>query len=846
MANEDDIRQRVIIEGAQGALSELQKLGNEGAAAIDKIKDAGGGDFVKGFRNISPELNKMVDGLADAAVASTKLQKSTRATRTELTALAGLKRGPEDLKQGFDEAGESVKGLDFNTRTLARTMRGLARVTNIPGLAFLARDARALSANLALLIGPAIIGGLGLLADNAAKATQPFQELAFAAGQLPQALQTASGAAVAFGGDVTKLGTALSKLPGLAKETAQQEKAMADASANVRTVIDQGNTTLAKHAQQVKNAALSYEDFRLQIALGLDPVSGLREQISELSKSYADGKVSVDQYNKQSAKLNNQLLFAQRQQRQEQARLQQAVQDANLALADQEEAQLKAERAAIASRKSAEEGANAFVKLGVSAAQLKALKPQEAFELIAQKLEPMEKGFKRNQLAIEIFGDQARLLVNELDKGTGSVAKFVKEGQRIAPAFTTAQNEIGDKFLTSIGKLTAAAGSLKDAFGLAIAPAFTTFFNGLVELFVQARPAVEDFGKAIGPGLQVFLQGLIEVLKGIGVAIGLVTSAFQFAASLLNGLFGTNAFTGGRLFIGLLVAIAAAFLPITTAIVLFLLALGTIAEKIKGIDFNKLATQAVDVFNKVKATIVQFIADFFTAVGNLVTGAVQPIVDFFVRMWEGIKTLFNDGAIFISNAFDTAVGFVTGLWESFKGYLRSWVSSVISFFQPLIDMIKKIGAFFASDAGSGNGSATAGAFAGGGSVSGPGSATSDSILAWLSDGEFVMRARAVAKYGLGFMRAINSGRLNLEALAGFSLGGLVDSLSPNFGPMHLPAYASGGAVDIPGQGLKPVSISFEGTQFAAFMTDTAINQLSKKSIRDRAKRAGRSPSWVGG
>lgn len=46
----------------------------------------------------------------------------------------------------------------------------------------------------------------------------------------------------------------------------------------------------------------------------------------------------------------------------------------------------------------------------------------------------------------------------------------------------------------------------------------------------------------------------------------------------------------------------------------------------------------------------------------------------------------------------------------------------------------------------------------GGPVYGPGTSTSDSIQAWLSNGEFVMKTQAVQRYGLGYMHAINSGR----------------------------------------------------------------------------------------
>lgn len=53
----------------------------------------------------------------------------------------------------------------------------------------------------------------------------------------------------------------------------------------------------------------------------------------------------------------------------------------------------------------------------------------------------------------------------------------------------------------------------------------------------------------------------------------------------------------------------------------------------------------------------------------------------------------------------------------------------------------------------------------GGYITGPGTGTSDSIPAWLSNGEYVMRAAAVRKYGLGFMHRINQNR--------FARGGVV-------------------------------------------------------------------------
>ncbi|MFC7739696.1 hypothetical protein ACFQXA_38085 [Nocardiopsis composta] len=76
----------------------------------------------------------------------------------------------------------------------------------------------------------------------------------------------------------------------------------------------------------------------------------------------------------------------------------------------------------------------------------------------------------------------------------------------------------------------------------------------------------------------------------------------------------------------------------------------------------------------------------------------------------------------------------------------------------------------------GRGSGYLGGLATGGPVRGPGTATSDSILARLSDGEYVQKASAVDYYGEPLMDALNQKRIPREALTsmpGFAKGGRV-------------------------------------------------------------------------
>ena len=80
----------------------------------------------------------------------------------------------------------------------------------------------------------------------------------------------------------------------------------------------------------------------------------------------------------------------------------------------------------------------------------------------------------------------------------------------------------------------------------------------------------------------------------------------------------------------------------------------------------------------------------------------------------------------------------------------------------------------------------------GGYITGPGTSTSDSILARLSNGEFVLRAAAVQHYGVDTLRAMNAKRFAGGGLAGTSTGGgltgpvrLIGTLESPWGPVQV-------------------------------------------------------------
>jgi hypothetical protein len=123
----------------------------------------------------------------------------------------------------------------------------------------------------------------------------------------------------------------------------------------------------------------------------------------------------------------------------------------------------------------------------------------------------------------------------------------------------------------------------------------------------------------------------------------------------------------------------------------------------------------------------------------------------------------------------------------------------------------------------------------GGVIGGRGTGMSDSNLAWVSRGEHIMPARAVAQPGvLAFLEALrrSGGNLRgvLDGMGRFALGGLVPR----------PAFAGGGAVG----SMSHVTINFPGLEPIGGLraSATTVDELRKAAALAQVRSGGRKPS----
>ncbi|MBB2697686.1 UNVERIFIED_ORG: hypothetical protein GGI66_002346 [Rhizobium esperanzae] len=259
------------------------------------------------------------------------------------------------------------------------------------------------------------------------------------------------------------------------------------------------------------------------------------------------------------------------------------------------------------------------------------------------------------------------------------------------------------------------------------------------------------------------------------------------------------------------------------------------------------------------------IATALTAVPAAVTTALQTVqatvAEGGASLGDALVAPFESMATRIPQILERMTSAVRSQFDAMLASVRSAVTQLQSAVASLEALAARAEAA-ASRARSatantgGDGLATGGLvgrFTGGGRVSGPGSGTSDSILARLSNGEFVIRKRAVDKYGSEFFAALNSARLSGAQLLsrlrhGFANGGPVDlsgvvsSLTTGMrGPSLVPAFADGGPVA--GGGGRPINLTFDGQTYQMIAPEDVADRLAKHQGRQGLRRAGKTPSW---
>lgn len=516
----------------------------------------------------------------------------------------------------------------------------------------------------------------------------------------------------------------------------------------------------------------------------------------------------------------------------------------------------------------------------------------EILKDVADKIAEIEDPAERSRKAIEVFGRRlGPQMVEALSQGRKGLEEFGKEAERIGIILSEADKKIGDDFNDALGKLGDTLQGLATRVGLIFGPSFTKIFNQLTESVIVVTPYILQLATAfdsyLGPsidGTLKFLGPFGTALTGVGLAVATLVLGLGillkvlgpignilkvgFAPFLIVGravvsLFGLMAKSATLVFTLLrlgFTAAAAAAGTVSLPVLALAAAIGFLAVALYNVDWARVGAVAVAMWEGIKTAannawisvttlwgqFTSFMSGIWERVKQFGTDVWTSIQFAAAQAWQGIQTTWNDAVAYFTGLWETVRQGASDAWNSITGVVGSAINSIKSTLDGLISKLNSVweAAKRAFSAAGGGGGAPAPGFAGGGKVRGPGSSTSDSIWAKLSNGEFVHKARAVSYYGHSFMDAVNNMRLPRDIL-GFANGGLVAT----FNAPLVPRFAGGGPVasSASSGGGSPVVLNIGGEQFNLVTAeDDTAHRLSKFTTRRRLASAGRKPSSHGG
>ncbi len=297
---------------------------------------------------------------------------------------------------------------------------------------------------------------------------------------------------------------------------------------------------------------------------------------------------------------------------------------------------------------------------------------------------------------------------------------------------------------------------------------------------IAISPAFTSFLKSIQSSIESnngIIHNFIDGIREIGSALISIGSALGSTIDYFTRLFSADHLTGASLLKAALIGIGVAITVATGPIGVMVVAIGLVITAIGSIrdNWDSIKAHISAAWDAVKDnSVVKFLTDVLTVILEIVKAAIK------VASYIDKLTAINGGGGGTSSSSNASEG------GNVQGHAE------------------------------------------GGPIRGPGTGTSDSIFSRLSNGEFVIKAKAVSAYGADLFHALN----NMQ-LPGFAAGGLVAA----------PVRLGGGNGIIPAT--STLNLSIDGRSFNGLKgPKSTIDDLSNFAIARQASAAGTNPSWM--
>ena len=798
--------------------------------------------------SVGADTTKLRADLAVAQAAARQLGSQLRAAANESLKTGETSNALQTLASRFESASASVSRLRSRmaeardaTSSFAREAHGVGEAVargeiGLNRFSHAFGDLRgvigAVAPEIAEFAGPAgVLVGIVTAADHAANSLHQLGVQAAALGTTSEALERLNFVAASVGVSSEALSNGLQHFAVVLGRAREAEGKLADgagvlseeqdlAARRQAVAADQASSAVIQAAADQRKAATSFEAAQLSAQKLTDSYNALKAGTSDLTAAIAPNAAANDKGVLARERLNDSYAAAQlasERLAEAQDGVAAATRRANEAQAQQllgqKEAEVAGDRLLRQAQTAAETAAGPFGLLGIDPKSI--TDTVQGFQLVLEKLREIPDAAKRANILSQLFERRQWAEIAPLVNLTGESFRSLGDQAIVA---SDAEKAMAERFFTSFAKFKEVIEELTTAIGAITSQSFPPLFDAMSNFFTSNADQIRTFAQAVTDVTGFFVDGWIKAFKLVKLAFDALRIQFNDIAAAVDGIFHTD-ISGSQLMIGVFGLIALR---------------GRIAEVFKGgIAAVRLFVEAVTAIPKAFAVARGAVAAFGLAT-DLAFAPLLAII--------GPTGLLILGLV----ALGAAVLTLTGKWQPFFDFMldgfHNIIETVKAFYKLILSALDAAERLFSSGQPSGGGGT--GGYAGGGRIHGPGTGTSDSIIARVSAGEYVVQAGAVAQPGmLGLLNSINAGRFALGGLiaglregGGFAMGGFIEpSLS----------FAGGGSVSGGATGGTPVHIHLDGRSFELSGQSAVVDELGRYATGRRMASGGRKPSWYG-
>ena len=288
---------------------------------------------------------------------------------------------------------------------------------------------------------------------------------------------------------------------------------------------------------------------------------------------------------------------------------------------------------------------DAFDGIGVSAAQLKGLSPEDQFNTIAAALSKVEDASTRSALAQKLFGRAGTELLPLFAQGEKGIEALRMQAQKLGVVFSQdAANSAAD-FKDAQNELKSALSGVFFTLGKEVVPVLAKFARTIID----NKPAIVGFFQDVKDRAAPFIE---TFRSGLQVVIPIVKSLFSFIIDNKPVLIGVIAAIGA--------AIVLSLGPVSLAI-LAILGIITAVGYVRD-NWDAIWGEVLRIWETVSGAIVGVYESKF---GWLLPGG--PLIKglLFVKRnwretWEGMRDVFK-------GIVNTILGFINALIRAWNG-----------------------------------------------------------------------------------------------------------------------------------------------------------------------------------